>query len=343
MQSQSVRFRRAALIVVSVLLSGVLLWLALRDIDFSEVGEKLAQINLPIYLISLITTVPIGLWLRGVRWRGLLNFRIPHWGAFHILNAGMMINQLPLRAGEVARGALVMRYNVPFITGITSIVVERLLDVVMVIVLLAWAVSSIPNIDPAITASAVFFGTAAVIAFGVMLFFARFPHIAHRILDTVERLLPIVKRLHLARLVDNVIEGLHPLTNWRAFAHAVGWTLLSWAASISTYYLILVALNVQGIDLLLAAVICMALASLAIAVPPTVAGIGAFQYAFQLGGRMVGMSDADSAAFGIIGHATALMVYATLGIIAMITLGASFSSLLSDKPKNEDTATGAAL
>ena len=115
----------------------------------------------------------------------------------HILNVTMLLNQLPLRAGEVARSLLATRSGVPVVTAATSIVVERLMDVVVVVLILAFALARLPSAPAAVAQAAVLFGAAAVIAFLMLIIFARYPQVAHRLLGWLEAHIPAVKRLNL--------------------------------------------------------------------------------------------------------------------------------------------------
>lgn len=324
------KLRQWVVIVLGILLSGLFLWLALRDLDLNAVAQNLLRTDPLLYLVSILSVL-LSLWARAVRWRGLLNNRLPAAQSFHMLNLGMMLNQLPLRFGEVARSALVLRADIPFMTGATSIVVERLLDLVTVLVLLAWSVARAPNAAPVVSSSAILFGIAAVVAFIVLVAFARYPQIAHRMLAWVERLLPFVKRFKLVTLIDHVLEGLRPLTDLRRFVHAVLWTVIAWVISYSTYHLICLSLDISVPDVVLFGILTMCLTSLGIAIPAMVAGIGVFQGAARLAGEIVGVAGQDAAAFGILVHATAVGSYVVLGIIGLMILGVNLSNLLSTR------------
>ena len=130
-------------LAASLIVSGVFLWLALRDVPLTEVVNGIRQADFTWVLLSLLCVFGAQA-SRAVRWRGLLDNRIAFVQAFHILNVTMLLNQLPLRAGEVARSLLATRSNVPVVTAATSIVVERLLDVVTVVLFLAFALTRLP-------------------------------------------------------------------------------------------------------------------------------------------------------------------------------------------------------
>src|SRR5262245_1242799 len=97
--------RRWVILVASLIVSGVFLVLALRDVPISEVVAGIQQADFGWVVLSFLGVVA-SLATRAERWRGLLDNRISLVNAFHILNITMLLNLLPLRAGEVARTLL---------------------------------------------------------------------------------------------------------------------------------------------------------------------------------------------------------------------------------------------
>lgn len=122
-------------IVAGFLVSGLLLWLALRNIDFSKLGAVYSQIN-HIYLLPMILLVCVEMFLRGARWRLLLtpsNPAVRVMDAFKLEAVGLALNNiLPLRLGELVRATFASRvFSIPLITVFATIFVERLLDVIV--------------------------------------------------------------------------------------------------------------------------------------------------------------------------------------------------------------------
>ena len=113
------------------------MWSALRSADYGWV------------LVSMGIIV-VGLFARGARWRALLGGALPFWRAFSITNVSYLVNSvLPLRIGELARAYLATqaRPPVPVMKSIGTIVVERLIDVLAVLIILALALSAGPLPD----------------------------------------------------------------------------------------------------------------------------------------------------------------------------------------------------
>ena len=121
--------KRWSSIVLGLVVSVVALALLLRR-DLTGVRDELLDARYWAVLPCMALSV-VGLWLRGVRWRVLLNGRLALRHSFHILNVSYFINGvLPLRVGELARAVLAARTEppVPVLTSLSTIVVERLLE-----------------------------------------------------------------------------------------------------------------------------------------------------------------------------------------------------------------------
>jgi len=327
--------RRWIFIAVSVIVSALFLVLALRDVPLGDVIAVIQQAEIGWVVLSFIGVAGT-LITRAVRWRGLLDNRVPLIQAFHILNITMLLNLLPLRAGELARSLLATRSGVPFVTAATSIVVERLIDVVTVVLMIALAVARLPSVSPLVTQGATLFGALAVVAFLVLVAFARYPHVAHNVLEWLETRIPLLGKLHARKRVDEVLDGLRPLTQPKRALHALVWTVIAWSTSLFTFYAAERALGIEGVDLFAGALLGVALVSLTVAVPVSVASVGPFEGAVRVAGDAVGMTALAGAALGFLFHGVSVLGYAVFGVIGLITLGVSLGDVLPQRGSRFD-------
>ena len=328
--------RQTLIVIISILVSLIFLILVLRDVPLAEVGAALRDANM-LWVLAGFVMVLLSIWTRAIRWRGLLNNRISARDALYLMGITFMLNQLPLRVGEVARGLFVTQRNVPFMTAATSIVVERILDLLVVVLLIAASVPFLPDVPQQVTQGAVLFGILGLVGFFTLLFFAHVPQVAHRLLDVVFRMLPFLKRLPLVDWLDHTLEGLHPLTQWRTFFHAIVWTLISWAVSLLSLYTLLHALNIETNFMLMSA-LAVALASLSIAIPVSVAAIGLFEGAVILAGELVGIDTVPATALGFLYHGNAVLGYIVVGVIGMFALGISMGDVFKRTPAPDEAA-----
>jgi uncharacterized membrane protein YbhN (UPF0104 family) len=323
----TILMRRLILIVVSLLVSGIFLWLSLQGVPLAAVVENIGQAN-PFWIIVSFALVGVGLWIRGARWSGLLDNRIPVMKGFYLFSITMMINLLPLRAGELVRSLLATRYGVPIVTAAASIVVERLIDVIAVVIILAIGLAQLPTIPAVVANTAAVFAIAAVVVFVALILLARFPETARNLMSGIEARIPIFARLGLRKRLEEVLDGLRPMTHWRSAAQAIMWTVLGWGLSLVTFYCVELAFGVQGVNVWLMSALSITLASFGAAIPVTVASIGPVQGAVRVSGEMIGMNAIIAASLGIVFHGITSLGYAVFGVIGLFSLGLSFGDLV---------------
>lgn len=336
--------RKTVFIVVSIVISAVFLWLALRDVPLDQVFAAIGRANGGWIALSF-ASVTLALFLRGVRWKILVGGRLTLMQCAHIFNVGMFVNLLPLRAGEVVRVIIAARYNLPVLTAGASIIVERLLDVVMVVVVLAVGLARAPFVPAEIGRTAIVFSAVAIVGFIALVIFARFPALPHRVAAWLERRVPALQRLHLARRVDETLAGLAALTHLRVAAGAIFWTLIGWVISLGTFIMLLLAFDVPrtapDVDLLGLGCLGLALAALGVALPVTVAGIGPYQGGARVAGELMRLDAVVSAGVGILFHGVTVINYALWGVIGLVALGVSFGDLVSAQRGASESAPAA--
>lgn len=325
--------RRIILTIASILVSGVFLYIALRDVDLAQVGASIQQIDVGWLIVSFVMVFG-AITTRAVRWRVLLGDVPSFWNAFHVFNIGTFINQLPLRVGEVARAVVISREGVPVVTALTSVLVERLIDLVVVAVLIAYGLSRLPETIPAAANAALLLGTGAVGGFVTLLVLARFPTQTGRLLDVFERRAAVLRRINLKRRLGELLAALRPLTQPRSAGSVFLWTFIGWAFSLATFAALLRAFAIDTVNVWDASALGIGLVAFGIAVPVTVAGIGPTQGAVRLTGEALAIDAVTSAALGLVFHAVTVLTYTVWGVIGLIALGVALSDLLkrAEKP-----------
>lgn len=138
--------------VLGIGLSVGLLWWAFKDENLSEVVHELTLAD-PFWFALAVAGATLVFWPRAWRWRTLLepvNPGTTFRSRFAATTIGFMGNNLlPARIGEFARVyALSRMERVPIVSGLGSLVIERLFDAVFVIGLLFVALSlpGVPDI-----------------------------------------------------------------------------------------------------------------------------------------------------------------------------------------------------
>ncbi len=288
--------------------------------DLSGVRDELLHARYVMVLPCVLISV-IGLWLRSLRWRVLLDGRMSPKDSFHILNVSYFINGvLPLRIGEVARAALATRIDPPVrvLTSLSTILVERLLDTLAVFALVGLTLALLP-VGLEIGIVGALLGIGAVIGVIVLVIFAARPTWAHALLDFGARIVPFLRRARFHEWLDHLLDGIKPLASMRATLLAVWWTAAAWTCSVVAGYVILYA--VFDDPTWAASMAMIALASFVIAVPAVPGNLGPFEAAvvFGLAGaELVGeATDPKAVAFALLLHAVNLGTYILMGLIGL--------------------------
>jgi uncharacterized protein (TIRG00374 family) len=117
----------------------VLIWLALRDKSAKEIDEIIQSIRNANYFWLCLSLVITGLshYFRATRWRLMLK-PLGHSpkvsNAFFSVMVGYLTNLAILRAGEVTRCGILTKYEkIPFVEGFGTVIAERALDLICLI------------------------------------------------------------------------------------------------------------------------------------------------------------------------------------------------------------------
>ncbi len=142
-------------LVISLLIGGsfsvAALWIAFQNIPFKEIVTYFHTINylwlFPTLIIGFLSFI-----IRVFRWQLIINstaYKLQFKHAYHALMTGFMLNcVLPGRVGEIARPVIIKNQgDIPFPTGLATIVAERVFDVTALITVFALLLSSV-EIDP---------------------------------------------------------------------------------------------------------------------------------------------------------------------------------------------------
>ncbi len=280
---------------------------------FIDAAELLAALRTaqPGYLIVAIGFLLIYMLLRAVRWRFMLENKLSVLRVFHLQNIGYMLTQiLPLRLGDPARAVLVgSQPNLTVEQGLATMVVERLLDMLAIIVLLPFTLAAVPALPDWMQAGARTSGVLAIGAIGIVI-------LAANSRDAVSALLA---RFHvpakLISLADNLLAGLNTLTHWRSGLILTLLSILPWIPIIFAYQLIMLSVGLTPTYLQAGFVVCAG--ALSIALPSSPGQVGVFHAGVTLAVVALGMSETGGATFAFLYHAINFTFIIIIGIIGL--------------------------
>lgn len=218
--------------VIVALVTALLLWWFLRSIDLGEAWRATLDAHWGWIAAAVAVTIQTYV-IRAWRWQVLLapigtaSFR----AAFRTTVMGFAANLLlPARAGEFLRPYLLSRSEgLNAASAFATIVVERLLDLVTVLLLFACVVVfSGVNVSPAVEDAGLVAAGIALGGLAVLFVLAGHPERLARWADRLALRLPTVLARLVSQLVRTLAEGLKVMRSPSHLAWAIVWSLPLW-------------------------------------------------------------------------------------------------------------------
>ncbi len=321
--------RQRATVVLGLVISAVLIGVVLASVDLERVRDALSGARYG-YVFPAMALLAIGLLTRAIRWRVLLNERLPLGHAFHILNISYLINgALPFRLGELGRIFLAARVPqaLPVFTTLSTILVERLLDLLVVTGMLGLVLALLDMPDYVAGAGRAL-GLGALGGLLILALLARRPGWPFRLVERLQQMLPVLSRWHLQDALSRFVDGLAPLSERRGLTLAVLWSLVSWALSVVAGYVLLYAFFPAGSWI--TTLLFIALASLAVSVPYAPGAVGPYEAGVVLALNLTGYNQPEGAAiaFAIVLHVVTTGVFVVMGTLGLLQQGISLGQVM---------------
>lgn len=325
------RRRRLFQIGLGLVISGGLIWWTFRHTDWASSWQFIMDAGPGwMLLAAALATLPFP--MRIPRWRVLLRHEdgspVGRLALWHAIAMGFAANNvLPLRAGEVIRITAVSRLGqVPLATALSSVAVERALDVLAAAALLSFALMQ-GGIDPTLTLTeggrplseiAAVVGGMGIAALAVAGVAAWRSDLALRI---TRRLLP-ENRVGdtLQQFARRILLGLSALRDPRAALPVLGWSLAIWVCNASAFA---AAFEAFGFPIpFTGAFVLQAALMVGIAIPSSPGYVGVFEAAIAgTLGTLYGIPFAAAFAYGLLYHVTTFVPIILLGAGSAVATG----------------------
>ncbi len=331
-------------LVVGLLVSVVVIWFLFRDLDWPSLSSYFERINyqfIPIVLLFSWSSY----WLRALRWKLLIptNNSVALKNLYHATSLGLLASWiLPLRAGEFIRPwALSKSDKVSFSSAFASIVVERVFDVLALLVVLGICLPQIEDIPPVVAAGSYILGAlASVISVVVVVAYLS----GEWLLKTLDSVLGLLfsegskLRDSIISMAEEFTTGLRSISSFSEFFKAILYTIGLWMAFIGMYWSVLWCFGETGSAFLAALVTVMV--GLAIAAPSGPGFVGTFQFGCVLAlTTLSGYTKEFSIAYSVLNHALQAGFGVLLGLLSLKSMGLSFSSLTSSIKSSQNLST----
>ncbi len=308
----------------------------LRNVDLRHVGAEILHARMRWLTISLLTAV-LSLVIRSLRWQYLLEplGHASFANAFRATAVGFAASSiLPARAGEVIRPYFLARHENMTATGaFATIILERVLDVLTVVVLLASFVfvfdRGVGAANPTAFAAMKWAGGTALggslTALVVMFVLAGDPGRIGRAMTRLEQVVPSTLAGLIGRVAEKFSRGLGAVRRPGRLFVALLWSFPLWLSIAAGLWGVSEAFRIDvpftGSFLLIALLV------IGVAVP-TPGAIGGFHEAYRLGATMF-FGAPDSAAVGaaIVAHLLSVGPALLLGLFFAAQVGLNLSGM----------------
>ncbi len=314
---------------IGIIISLICLALALVGIEWDQVGVALLEADWR-YLILAGGAILGYLVSRSIRWRILLGSEVSLAETFAVTNIGYLVsNVLPFRLGDPARAvAIGLGGKVRTSAALSTVVVERVLDMLVVVLLLALTVPFVGEAGWTRQAG-MLGGAAALAAMAVLVVLAQRPEWGQRVLQLGLAWVPRLDQERWEGALSGLLEGLTALRSPRRVTGLLVWSVVTWAFIVGYYFVMLWAFLdyaslVQGSFLTCAT-------GLGMAVPSSPGAMGVFhsvaRYALQL---PFGVPGEKAVAVAFASHAFQYILVCLLGLVGLAQRNLSLGRLRAD-------------
>ena len=292
-----------------------------RQINFGEVLEAFENFRW-VYLILGLTSLAFGYALRIIRWSMMLkaagaaatfaNCSAPFLGSIALNNV------LPLRLGDVVRALVFPKsMGITRTTATTSLVVERLIDLLTLLASLAIGLFAIPSvaISPELKASAVALALVGGLALLLGILFS----------GPLGRLcgaLAARPNAHGASALRKIYEtlgsllhGFDVMSRPRILSTMLIVSMFVWGGEAGLFHFVLLGAGMEGSFLV--ALLVMAVATLSTLVPSSPGYVGPFHLAAFTAISLVGGTAAQAGSYAVIVHLTLWLPTTLAGALAI--------------------------
>jgi len=329
--------------VVVLSLAVALLALFLHNVDLRGVIGEIVHAR-PLWLLVALGSMFLNLAIRAWRWQFLLEplGKASFANSFRATAVGFAARSiLPAAAGELVRPYFLSRHEAMSATGaFATIVIERLLDLVTVLILLASYVfffdersaDANPTMFAAVKWAGGVAGVIAIAALAVLFVIAGDPARLGRLFARLERVAPSAFAGLIARIAEKFATGLGAIRRPSRLIATLLWSFPLWLSIALGTWAVAVAFR---LDISFAgSFLLLAMLTIGIAIP-TPGAVGGFHEMFRLGATLFFGAPNDAAVgAAIVLHALSIGPALLLGLFFAAQEGLTVAGMrhLADQP-----------
>ena len=317
---------------VGLLVSGLTLYLALRNVTFSEVWAAISQADVRFIVLALLCVVVTNL-SKTCRWRVLLGEagkRVPLLELLKSLMVGQMLNTIyPMRIGDLSRAYVIGGIGPGRVFTMGTVLLEKLLDMFSYSLLVILLILLIRL--PAWVSNSAYSFTLVVLIATVAIFILAyrpgyFVHLGERVLG----LMPEKFYQYTVNRFRSGVASLEVLQSSAGLFRLAFWLIIVWVSAILTNFLTMRAMHLQLPWT--ASLLVLVILQVGIAIPSVPGRLGIFEYMCILALSVFNVDQATALTYGILLHSLVMLPTLLFGMLffAMMGLGRNRAALLKN-------------
>jgi uncharacterized protein (TIRG00374 family) len=334
-------------VVIGIVISAVFIYLTFRQVDLGEMFTAIKSANY-LWLIPGLALMFLSHAIRAYRWRLFLEpIQVIK---FHPLFSAVMVgyasnNIFPLRLGEFLRAFAIGRsQGISKTSAFATIIVERLIDLLSLLVLLAATVLFYPLPDDIKKFGYLVFAvTASIITLLVLLM--QKTEATIRVLQFV---LPN-KLFHMIHgMVRSFLSGFVVFKKAEHYLRILISSILIWGLYAAVVYTTFFAFDLpQRYDLsIFSSVVVLVIVSIGIMIPSSPGFVGTYHWFCMKSLALYGIPESEALSYAVISHALNTVPFTVVGLLYFWKENLHFSDALAEKEmvergkSNDDIVTG---
>ncbi len=300
--------------LVPLVISGLAIWLVLREVELSLFVEHLARMRWQTLLLATVIYF-VSYALRAFCWYILLRRKVSYKDAFFTMGVGYLLNNIfPFRMGEIGRAVMLDETNrTTPLEVFSSVIVERIFDVFLAAIFI---ISVLPRVltegyDQRVILAAFILAVTGLI---VLFLLAKFRDRVANALNRWGERSGFINNW-VSPKVMHALEGFSVLTDPWAFLLAFGSLALSWGLAFGKNFLIFS--NLQPNPPFWWMVFVLSAGAFGAALPSAPAGLGVYEGVVVASFALLGVGTELAFTHAIVTHA---MVFVYANLIGLVGL-----------------------
>ena len=338
-------------LILGLVIASVALYYSLKNVAFEEVISSFKEMDY-IYILPSVVMVSLSYVFRAYRWQALLesSLKVNVSGLYSPMMVGFMGNFLPARAAEILRPYLLFqKYPIPFSTAFASIVMERLFDMVVLLLIFIWVFwfevdvfsSDIKFSGLSVQKMAITFGEVALFGVIFLLLFI-YVLIKHKnnLMKIVNWFTSFMNKKWSHRIINLIEEfsvGCDVVKNIGTLVKVSIYSIFIWVGNIFYIYPLYFAFGLEN-KTITSLLILAVMVSILITVVPTPGFLGSYNAGILIAlHEIMGESEIKSVSLGMVGWAIGSGVIIIGGLYFIFYDQMSFKTLIRASKQNDAT------